>query len=247
MITAVIIEDEFLARKRLKQLIVSLQKEITIIAELESISQSTNWFAENKHPDIVFLDIHLADGNSFNIFNTIKINSFIIFTTAFDEYALKAFELNSLDYLLKPINIEKLEKSIEKYTSFKTQTVLPLNYKDLLHTKNYKERFLASVGSKIHTIEVSNISYFYISEKSTFCKTFDNKLFALDNSLDTIETLLNPKTFFRINRQYIVSLQGIERIERLTKSRILLYLKPDNTEQTVSSHKTSEFKDWLDS
>jgi len=251
MIQAVIIEDEFPARYRLKKIINELSFDIEIIAELESVEQSILWFKNNSAPEIVFLDIHLADGNSFHIFESVNINSFIIFTTAYDEYALQAFELNSLDYLLKPIKKEKLANSIEKYMKIRTpvsQQQIAKLVSNFSETKK-KERFAIHIGTKIISVKTQEIAYFFSKEKCTFLCTFENKCYPIDYSLDAVEELIDKSIFFRINRQNLIHIDCISKISKTSKSRLQLHIHPPLDQDDlvwVSTHKTSDFKAWLD-
>jgi len=222
----VIIEDEQLAARRLESMLKTIDPAIEIVAKLESVSDSVNWFKTNEHPDLIFLDIHLEDGLSFSIFDQVKVNSPIIFTTAFDEYAIKAFKLKSIDYLLKPIVKEELEKAILKYCEWgeKSQTI---DIKELYrmvqgNTKTFRERFSVVVGQKLKSIEVKDISYFFSTSGITFVAMNSKSQYSLDLSLDNLMEELDPKQFFRINRQYLIGHSSIVNIHIFPKSRLKL-------------------------
>ena len=250
MIRALIIEDELPAAKRLGKLISKISDDIIIEATTDSIESSVKWLRDNKHPDLIFLDIQLADGLCFEIFKKVTIDSFIIFTTAYDEYAIKAFELNSIDYLLKPVNEIYLAKAIEKYRSMKSR--FQFNVKELIHIIEnrkpaFKSRFIIYVGDKIRTVNTVNIAYFYSMGKNTFLSTGEGKEYPVDFSLEKLESLVDPELFFRINRQYLVNFDAIANIVVFSRSRIKLELIPSaGNEVFVSNARAHEFRKWLD-
>lgn len=249
---AIIIEDEELAARRLKSLIAECDPGIEVVAMLESISDSVEWFGENTPPDLIFLDIHLEDGLSFAIFDEVKINLPIIFTTAFDEYAIKAFKLKSVDYLLKPIMKDDLCRSIAKYKEWqgdKKQLVDISELMQIITPKNqiYRKRFSVSVGDKLRTIDVKEIAYIFSASSITFAATFDKHQYTLDQSIDKISDELNPSDFFRINRQYLISPKSILNVYVYPKSRLKVELNPPVKEMIfVSIDKVVDFKKWLD-
>jgi len=251
MIRTIIIEDEYRAADRLERLLTDMDEQITILAKLDSVETAVEWFNHHEHPDLLFLDIQLADGLSFEIFEQVKVDSFVIFTTAYDEYAIRAFELNSIDYLLKPIDIEKLNRSLQKFKSFSSATT-NVKVDDLMTLlssgrRNYKKRFVVNIGLKIKTIETDEVAWFISAEKSTFLIAKDGHRYPIDFSLDRIEELLSPEVFFRVNRQYIVSFEAIHNISVHSKSRIKLDLKPSPDEMViVSSSRSPKFREWLD-
>jgi DNA-binding LytR/AlgR family response regulator len=250
MIRTLIIEDEEPAALRLEKLLKQTEPEISVIEKLDSIDSSVKWLIENPQPDLILLDIQLADGLSFEIFKKIKVESFIIFTTAYDEYAIQAFELNSIDYLLKPINIDKLTASIAKFKRL-TGKKPDFNIEDILKIiedkkSSYKKRFAINFGSRIKSIEAEEVAYFYSMDKNTFLCTFDGNNYPVDFSLDKLEKLLSPDNFYRINRQNIVNFKSIEKIHVLSKSRIELELKKSKEKLLVSSAKSHQFRDWID-
>ena len=253
MIKTLIIEDEMPAAQRLEKMLKQCNDEIEIISHLDSIESSIEWLKNNPQPDLVMLDIQLADGQSFEIFKHVKLTSFVIFTTAYDEYALKAFDLNSIDYLLKPIKYELLCKSISKFLNLR-KTTFNQNYaiEEVIEfisqrKSNYKKRFVINIGNSIKIINNTELAYFYSTEKNTFLCTTEGKNYPVDFSLDNLETILDPERFFRINRQYIIEYGSIKKINILSKSRIKLELIPPVQEDVlVSSTKSPEFRKWLD-
>jgi DNA-binding LytR/AlgR family response regulator len=251
MTKVLIIEDEQPASKRLEKMLLEISPDFEIIERCDSIESSVQFFKAGIIPDLVMLDIQLGDGLSFEIFNQIEISCPVIFTTAFDEYAIKAFELNSIDYLLKPINKEKLERSIEKFKKLSQQN-LQNDWKliaSLLdkEKREYKQRFLVYVGEHLHSVQTSDIVYFYSVEKSTFLTTKAGKSYNIDLSLEKLEGILSPNDFFRINRNFLIEFNAIKKINILSKSRIKLILEPLPADEVlVSSARTHEFREWLD-
>jgi len=248
----IIIEDEDFAACRLENMICEYDSSIEIVAKLQSVRESVEWLKNNQHPDLIFLDIQLDDDLSFSIFNQVLVKSHIIFTTAFDEYAIRAFKFKSIDYLLKPIIREELYDAIKKYNNM----VMPMNqsidfssFFDLISKKNinYKERFSVIVGQKIKTFPVSEIAYFYSLEGISFMVLKNKSEYALDDSLDIITQQLNPNECFRINRKYLVKIESIAKVHIFPKSRLKLELLPmSNEEIFVSIDKVTAFKNWLD-
>ncbi|MBN2611729.1 MAG: response regulator transcription factor [Bacteroidales bacterium] len=250
MIRSLIIEDEMPAYRRLQKLISETAPDIEISAHLESISSSVAWLQNNPHPDLIFLDIHLADGLCFEIFRQVHTDSFVIFTTAYDEYAIKAFELKSVDYLLKPVSKEHLERALIKFRAMKKQ-VKPDLYEliDIIENRKttYKTRFVINVGNKIKTVETSEIAYFYSLEKATFLRSSNGKNYPVDFSLDKLELLLDPGYFFRISRQYLVNFSAIKNIQLLSRSSIKIDLNPPSDDWVcVSNNRAPDFRKWLD-
>ncbi|MGW8315687.1 MAG: LytR/AlgR family response regulator transcription factor [Bacteroidales bacterium] len=251
MTEILIIEDEGPAASRLKKMLEEVSPGVRVLGILESISSAVRWFREHAQPDLLLLDIQLADGLSFEIFSQVRVDSFVIFTTAYDEYAIKAFELNSIDYLLKPVDKEKLARSLEKYHRLHHEPVsldIPALMAAMDHTKkSYKERFAVSLGSRIKSIEVTQIAYFYSMEKSTFLCTGEGRHYPIDFSLDKLEEILDPRLFFRISRQYTLQYYAIERIQVLSKSRVAIHIIPPTEKPLlVSTARTHQFRLWLD-
>jgi two-component system, LytTR family, response regulator LytT len=251
MITALIIEDEEHAALRLKKLLRKLDPEIEILSTLDTIESSVKWFENHPAPDIIMLDIQLGDGNSFEIFRKVKIDSYVIFTTAYDEYALRAFELNSIDYLLKPVDETRLANSLQKFRKFHP-TAKSINVEKLLESftnkkEILKKRFVVSIANKIKVVNTDEVAYFYSKEKNTFLCTTDNHHYPLDFSLDQTEQMLNPELFFHISRQYIVNFSCINKITVFSKSRIKIETNPLAAEEMlISSSRTADFRVWLD-
>ena len=251
MIGTLIIEDEAPAAKRLGKLLKEVEPSITILKTIESVSSAIKWFEQHPQPDLLMLDIQLADGLSFDIFKQVRIDSFVIFTTAYDEYAIKAFELNSIDYLLKPIDQSKLKKSINKFkrlhgekTTIDIQAVIAAMDRG---RRKYKQRFSVNVGTKIKSIETSNIAYFYSMDKNTFLCTGEGRHYPVDYALDKLDKLIDPQYFFRINRQYMLNYHAIDKIHVLSKSRVTILTVPPTEEPLlVSTARTHEFRLWLD-
>jgi len=251
MIRTLIIEDEQAAAERLKRMLSRSGLDLQICGILDSIESSVDWLKKNSPPDLILLDIELADGKSFEIFRHIKVDSFIIFTTAYDAYAIKAFELNSVDYLLKPIDETKLKTALEKFQHFTGNRKQDIIH-DLLETldlkkTSWKKRFLVYAGNSIKSIETKDIAFFYSLEKGTFLCTHDNRQYPVEYSLDKLEQLLDDQRFFRINRQQILSFESIKKIYVLSKSRIKVEISPEQKEEfIVSSARTHVFREWLD-
>lgn len=250
MIRICIIEDELPAAQRLSKLLIQTAPDAEVIKICDSIESAVNYLRSNEIPDLLMLDIQLGDGLSFDIFKKIQIDCPVIFTTAYDEFALKAFELNSIDYLLKPIRREDLERAIEKFKRVNRagaadwRTLSSLLEKE---KRDYKQRFLVYCGEQIVSVKTTDISYFYSIEKATFLVTLEGRSYAVDQSLEKLEELLSPSDFFRINRQYIASFTSIKKISLQSKSRIKLELQPPATDEVlVSTARTREFRDWLD-
>jgi DNA-binding LytR/AlgR family response regulator len=248
----VIIEDEPHAAERLVSLIKSLQPDWQITGMFDSIKKSVAWLGVNSC-DLIFMDIQLADGLSFEIFEKTTVESPVIFTTAYNDYALKAFKVNSIDYLLKPIDKEELKAAVKKYETLTQRTVASdtmmqsiSNVMQML-TKKYKERFVVKVGEHLRTIEVGDILFLYSMEKATFAQTADGRRHVLDFTLDQLEELLPPERFFRINRKYIVAVNAIQDMINHTNSRLKLILKNcEDQDVIVARERVQEFRDWLD-
>lgn len=247
----VIIEDEQFASMRLKKMIHEYDKDIEVLAELESVEESVKWFKENQEPDLLFLDIHLEDDLSFAIFDKVDVSCPIIFTTAFDEYAIKAFKLRSIDYLLKPIVKEELITALKKYNEYAggNQNSENLNsLYDMIVNKNqsYRERLSISFGAKIKTIKIDEVAYFTSEEGMTYAYLFDKANYPVDLSLDKLISELDPTKFFRINRQMLLSIDAIKDVHVYPKSRLKLELNPKyDKEVFVSLDKVTSFKKWL--
>jgi DNA-binding LytR/AlgR family response regulator len=250
--TILIIEDEEAAYKRLEKLITEILPTEKVLPPIVSVSSAVDWFHRNVAPDLIFLDVHLADGESFEIFKKVKVTSPVIFTTAYNEYALEAFKINSVDYLLKPIKKEELNRAIDKFLHQNLPQNPEINFQKLISTLqlqpvNYKERFVVKYGDHIKTIQTVDSAYFYTENKANFIVTKENKRYAIDYNLDQLEVLLDPKKFFRINRQFIIGFHAITEMFTYSKSRVLIRLNPPSKLETiVSSERSASFKSWLD-
>jgi DNA-binding LytR/AlgR family response regulator len=246
----IIIEDEVLAARRLKQMIHEYDSTIEIVAELESVEESIKWFQNNAEPDLIFLDIHLEDDLSFAIFEKVNINAPVIFTTAFDEYAIKAFKMKSIDYLLKPIVQSELAAALKKYKELSAKQrpshELQKLYEMIIEKKpQYRERFSVAFGQKIKTFTVNEIAYFFSQDGATYAILKNNTSYPVDVSLDKLMNELSPGMFFRINRQMIVSIHAIKEVIVYPKSRLKLDLAPEMNDVFVSLDKVTPFKDWF--
>lgn len=246
-----IVEDEKPAAERISSLLRETDPAAEIIGFTDSVSSTISWMQNNPHPDLILLDIQLGDGLSFDIFKSVTTQSFIIFTTAYDEYALKAFKLNSIDYLLKPVQTDDLKAAYEKFNRLKgtTPTFDVSEVINLIEKQKskYKARFIINVGNKLVTVETKYIACFYSMEKSTYLKTFERKDYPLDFSLDSLEKMVDPNLFFRINRQALLHYEAIKTIHVLSKSRIKLDLEFKHEGDTyVSFAKSPDFRKWLD-
>jgi two-component system, LytTR family, response regulator LytT len=247
-----IIEDETIAADRLEDMIHEINPDINVRAKIGSVKKSIEWL--RKHTvDLIFIDIQLSDGISFNIFDKVNISTPLVFTTAYDQYAIKAFTFNSISYLLKPIRKEALRESLEKFEQLKTAFHIDFEtLRTIYHGKKpeYKKRFLIAIGEILKKVDVSDIAYFYAMEKSVFCYTFQKRRLPIDYSLDALEEQLNPEMFFRINRKYIVHMDSIEEMVAWSRSRIKLYLNPplkNENDAVVSISRSSDFKKWMSS
>jgi DNA-binding LytR/AlgR family response regulator len=247
-----IIEDEPQAIKRLEALLGDLMPGIAILAKLDSVNGSVKWLRENAPPDLIFMDIQLADGISFQIFEQCDVKSPVIFTTAYDAYALKAFKVNSIDYILKPVDKDDVKRALQKLNDFGRKdhtTEMLANIGEAVRslTRKYKTRFVLKVGEHLKSIDVSDILYFFSLEKTTFAKVSEGRKHILDFTLDQLEEVVDPDQFFRINRKYIVSAAAIQDMVSHTNSRLKLVLKgSDDTDVIVARERVQEFKDWLD-
>ncbi len=252
-INVLIIEDEKLAAQHLEKQIASLELyDINILESVNSVKNSIKWFLKNEKPDLIFMDIDLGDGLCFEIFEVVELNTPVIFTTAYDEYAIKAFKVNSIDYLLKPIDKEDLEGALLKFSNL-TQTDagnISGKISDIQQymAPEFKERFIIKIGEHIKSVPTKTVGFFYSRDKATYaCSTVDSRNYLLDYTLDTIETLINPVEYFRINRKYIVRFSSIQDIIAYSNSRLRLILNNcDDPEVIVARDRVNSFKSWLD-
>lgn len=248
-----IIEDEELAVKKLQKTLAGVDTTAEVVGTADSIKASVEWLEQNPQPDLILMDIELADGQSFEIFNLTEVKCPVIFTTSYDEYALKAFKVNSVDYLLKPVQKEELQSALEKYkknhSSNKADISIDSLVKELqlkLQPKEYRKRFLVKNGQKLVSVEVNDIAYFYSDGRLNFFKTNDNKKFVVDYTMDELEDMLDPERYFRISRSFYVSIASIDKIDDYFGNRLILQLKPVvDKEALVSREKVTDFKKWM--
>ena len=253
--TTLIIEDEKPAARLLQRKLEKL--DIAVETMLHSVEESVHWFTNNQHPDLIFLDIQLSDGLSFEIFEKVNIQSAIIFTTAYDEYALKAFKLNSIDYLLKPIDEDDLEIAVTKFKNRIPKADsgnqnLQLDFEQIRQMlsnpfeKSYKKRFTVKIGQHLKVITTDEIECFFSENKGTYIHTFDNRNYLIDSTLEILEQELDMKDFFRVSRKFIVPLTAIKEIQVYTNSRLKVILPSYKEDEViVSREKVQDFKAWL--
>ncbi len=247
---AVIVEDENLSARNLKSILDEIG-DIEVIAFLDSIEDAVNWFGKEEHLDILFLDIHLADGSSFEIFNQIEIDCPIIFTTAYDEYALNAFKVNSISYLLKPLAKKDVQEALQKLKRLRSENTATLDIKSLLgslrNQHQYKSHFLvSSKGEKLFPLKTDDIAYIHIDEGLIKAHTHGGKIHFMDQTLDELDTQLNPVNFHRVNRQYILSKNAVKDIDQWFNSRLSVNLNiPVKEKILISRVKVSDFKNWF--
>ncbi|MBR9845920.1 MAG: response regulator transcription factor [Algicola sp.] len=247
----IIIEDEKPSARRLQRMLTELQMEAETM--LHSVEESIAWFQNNEHPDLIFLDIQLSDGLSFEIFEAIDINSAVIFTTAYDEYALQAFKLNSIDYLLKPIDEEDLAKAVSKYKErAPKEKSVTLDFNDIKKLlvnpieREYKKRFSVKVGQHLKLINIDDIECFYSENKGTYAYTSEGRNYLLDTTLEQLEDELEPHKFFRISRKFFVNVNAINDMVSYTNSRLQIKLNTFKEQEIiVARERVKEFKDWL--
>lgn len=256
--TVLIVEDEELAVKKLKKTLASVDPDAEVVGVADSIMATVKWINENPLPDLILMDIELSDGQSFEIFNRVSIKCPVIFTTSYDEYALKAFKVNSVDYLLKPIQKEDLEAALQKMHQLKEVYKQPESKPDMnieslvkelqekLQLKEYRKRFLVRHAQKLVSVDTDEIAYFFSDGRLNFFKTHDNKKFVVDYTMDELEEMLDPQKYFRISRSFYISVGSVEQIHEYFGNRLLLHLKPAvDKESIVSREKVTEFKKWM--
>lgn len=226
---------------------------VQVAGHADSIESAVEWLQSNAAPDLIFMDIELSDGQSFEIFNLTDVKSPVIFTTSYDEYALKAFKVNSVDYLLKPIQKDELKNAIDKFKQNYTKTQdnpgldsLVKELQQKLQPKEYRKRFLVKNGTKLVSVDIDDIAYFYSDGRLNFFKTNDNRKFIVDYTMEDLEDMLDPKSYFRISRPFFVSVNSIDKIDDYFGNRLILQLKPTvDKEALVSREKVTEFKVWM--
>lgn len=252
----VVIEDERLTAQRLISLIRKYDASINVLAEISSVAEAISWFTTNPvtSVDLMFMDIHLEDGDSFQIVSKLNLMTPIIFTTAFDDYMIKAFKINSIDYLLKPVNYAELAAALDKFRSlrsgneFQSGSEIKALIRQLSQQSNpqFKDRFMITIGTRIRSIKTESIAYFYMEEKTVLLVTNDGTILPVDYSLDKLVQIIDPKRFFRVSRQYIVSLNSIQMVHAIPAGKLKLDLSPKTKQEVVvSGDRVSDFKLWL--
>lgn len=248
----IIIEDEKPAARLLQRKLEKIG--VVVDTMLHSVEESVNWFSQNNHPDLIFLDIQLSDGLSFEIFEKMEITSAVIFTTAYDEYALKAFKLNSIDYLLKPIDEDDLEVAVKKYKArFSTAQPIQIDFDQIKSMfvnpseKIYKKRFTVKIGQQLKVVLTEEIECFYSENKGTYIHTKDNRDYLIDSTLEVLENELNPDEYFRVSRKFIIPMKAVKEISMYSNSRLRVILPTYKADEViVSREKVNEFKNWID-
>jgi DNA-binding LytR/AlgR family response regulator len=254
-----IVEDEELAVKKIKKTLSEVDGSAEVVGVADSISGTVDWLQANPSPDLILMDIELSDGQSFEIFSRVPVKSAVVFTTSYDEYALKAFKVNSIDYLLKPIQKEDLEAALNKYKQMKkiyadektengsmNMDALVKELQQKLQPKEFRKRFLVKHGQKLVSVEIDEIAYFFSDGRLNFFKTDDNRKFVVDYTMDELEEMLDPQKYFRISRAFYVSVRSIGQIHDYFGNRLLLHLKPSvDKEAIVSREKVTDFKKWM--
>ncbi|CAM1369214.1 LytR/AlgR family response regulator transcription factor [Tenacibaculum xiamenense] len=256
MIEILIIEDEIPAQRLLKETLKEISINTEVITCLNSIKSAVNWLQNNKHPEIILLDIQLSDGLSFEIFKQVEVNSQIIFTTAYDEYAIQAFKVNSLDYLLKPIEEEELEMALNKFQKHQSNSVQErtaiVDYEKLASIignkqKEYRKRFLIQSNDSFLKVSVNEIAYFYSMQGVTFAVTFEKREYPVNFSLENLKEQLDPDYFFKLNRQIIININSIKRVHSYFNGKLKLETDPvHNEDMIIGKDKAALFKRWLD-
>ncbi len=248
-----LIEDEELAAKKLQKTVAAVDAAAEVVGITDSIRSSVAWLESHPAPDLILMDIELADGQSFEIFNLTEVKCPVIFTTSYDEFALKAFKVNSVDYLLKPIQKDELGAALDKFRKFRGTPGQPVNFdsfiRDLQHKlqpREYRKRFLVKQGQKLVSIALGEIAYFFSDGRLNFFKTTDNRTFVVDYTMDELSEMLPPEDYFRISRSFFVSIACVDKIDDYFGNRLLLGLKPPIDKQVlVSRERVTEFKRWM--
>ncbi|SHG55807.1 two component transcriptional regulator, LytTR family [Chryseolinea serpens] len=255
----VVIEDERLTAQRLISLIRKYDASIHVLAQIASVADAISWFQTNPAAavDLAFMDIHLEDGDSFQIISKLNLMTPIIFTTAFDDYMIRAFKVNSIDYLLKPVNYEELAAALDKFRSLRSGNELQtrsmqadlktlMNQLSQQNNPPFKDRFMVTVGTKIRSIQTESIAYFYLEEKTVLLVTHDGTTLPIDYSLDKLMQIIDPKQFFRVSRQFVVSLKSIQMVHTISAGKLKLDLMPKTKQEVaVSGDRVADFKEWL--
>lgn len=243
----VIIEDEYYAAEALEKMLLKLKPNSSVVQKITSVEDGIDYLKSNPEPDLLFCDIQLSDGVSFEIFEKVHISCPIVFITAFDQYAIQAFEVNSIDYLLKPIKIENLIQALNKFDTFFSRS--PIDFtgiQQMLEKPVYKTRFVGKIGQNMQVSLLEDIAYFLSDGGITFLYTKNGNRLIVDYTLEQLESVLNPELFFRANRQLIIHIVSIQKVAPYFKGRLLLYLQPEPKErQTISQNKANDFKEWM--
>ena len=246
-----IVEDEKLAVNRLRKLLVEIDPKIEVTAAVNSIVSTVDWLSKNHLPDLILMDVELADGQCFEIFKRVNITSPVIFITSYDQYAIQAFKVNSVDYLLKPVGIDDLRNALNKFSTLHKPSSSSGTLEQFLQhfqkmNQSYRERFLVKTGSRYISLETDMIAYFYFQDRVTFIKTWKDENYIVDFSLDELVQLLSPTYFFRVNRQFIIHHRSVTNIQDYFNNKILLTLKPQASQEVVvSRERSAEFKTWM--
>ncbi len=248
-----IIEDEQLGAEKLSRLLISIDDSITIAGNTRSIKSSVEWLLQHRHPDIILMDIELTDGQSFEIFNHVAIKSMVIFTTSYDEYALQAFKVNSVDYLLKPIKKGELKNALDKYQQWQQKfSSSALNVEQLIQElkrqqpKAWRSRFLVKQGQKLLSVETPDIAYFYADGRLSYFVTWSKQKYIVDYTIEDLEQMLDPQQFYRVNRGFVLHIKSIAQIHNYFNGKLKLELRPNiDKEVLVSRERATEFKEWM--
>ena len=246
-----IIEDEQPAAKRLRRLLQDLEKPLEVLAVIDSVEDAVAWLKTHGEPDLTFFDIQLADGQSFSIFEQVEVKCPVIFTTAYDQYAIKAFQVNSIDYLLKPIEPEALQRAWQKFESLHAPAPVAISemvtaFQQLNQQKNYRERFLIKKGETFKYITIDEVAYFFSDGGLTFLMDQKGSRYVVDDKLDILETIVDPRYFFRVNRKFIIRESSIKKISAYFNSRLILEILPSPKEDIiVARERVGDFKQWL--
>ncbi len=245
---ALLIEDEPLARQHMKSLLSEHFPEVEVVGDMGSVKASLDWLKQHPAPDVIFMDVELSDGTCFDIFTSMDVNAPVIMTTAYDQYAVHAFKVNAVDYLLKPIAVPDLQRAIARVAAGEVTKPSNETVRNLINQER-KEKFLIRLNDRIVPVRTADIAYLYSESKSSFIVTVDGKSYVMDDSLDAIAGNLNPDSFFRISRSCIISEGIIDSISKLMGGRLRITLKkgfPDNTDLTVSRARVDDFLKWLE-
>jgi DNA-binding LytR/AlgR family response regulator len=243
-----IVEDETVAYENLKSIIAEIDSSVEFLGHTESVVQTVRWFGNNPAPDLIFMDIHLSDGSAFNIFSTITIDVPVVFTTAYDEYAIEAFRVNSIDYLLKPIELDAVARALEKFRKLSNSDIINYLSKlpQLISLGKYPEKLLIPVNDELVPVDVNRISYFYTTENCTRAVLSDNTNIGYKRPLDSIYASLDPTLFFRANKQFVIAKNSVKKITVWFDSRLLITLETDVPERVyISKNKAAQFKKWF--